>query len=300
MSTVDDLALWDAALYTEKLIKQDSLKRAWTPYILKSGKPTKYGYGWGILSLAGHRVIEHGGGINGFTCDGVRLPDDRVYVAILTNRDSGTGDLGHRIASLVVGAPYGEPVAIKLAPEAMGKYVGVYESREKEEFVILKQGDKLILQHPAFGGVEIKPISETEFFLELLPAARVIFSKDASGKISGFVMSASIAPDEEAKRTDRPLPKPKEAAAVDPAIYDQYAGDYELAPNFLITISKEGNKLMGQATGQPKVELIPQSTTRFHIAVVNADIEFTLDAAGKATGLTLIQGGQKLVAKKVK
>ncbi len=300
VSTVDDLALWDAALYTEKLVKSVSLKRAWTPYTLKSGKPTKYGYGWGMLSLAGRRAIEHGGGINGFTCDAVRLPDDRVYVAILTNRDSGTGDLGHRIASLAVGASYREPVAIKLPSEALDKYVGVYESREKEEFVILRQGDKLILQHPLFGGIEIKPKSETEFFFELLPAASVTFSKDAGGKITGFVMSASIAPDEEAKKTDRPLPKPKEAAAVDPAIYDHYTGDYELAPNFIITISKEGSKLMGQATGQPKVELIPQSNIRFHIAAVNADIEFTIDTAGKATGLTLFQGGQKLPAKRVK
>ncbi|MEW6207172.1 MAG: serine hydrolase [Acidobacteriota bacterium] len=300
MSTVDDLALWDAALYAEKLVKQESLKRAWTPYILKSGKPTKYGYGWGILSIAGRRAIEHGGGINGFTCDGVRLPDDRVYVAVLTNRDSGTGDIGHRIAALAVGASLREPVAIKLPAEALDKYVGVYESSEKQEFIVRRQGDKLILQHPLFGGVEIKPVSETEFFLEPLPASRVVFSKDASGRITGFVMSASIAPDEEAKKTIRPLPKPKEAASIDPAIYDNYTGDYELAPNFVITISREGNKLMGQATGQPKVELVPQSSTKFHIAVVNAEIEFTLDAQGKATGLTLIQGGQKMQAKRVK
>jgi CubicO group peptidase (beta-lactamase class C family) len=300
MSTVDDLALWDAALYTEKLVKQSSLKRAWTPYTLKSGKPTKYGYGWAMVSIAGHRAIEHGGGINGFTCDGVRLPDDRVYVAVLTNRDSGTGDIGHRIAALAVGASLGKPVAIKLSQEALDKYVGVYESSDKQEFVVRRQGDHLTIQHPLFGGVEIRPMSETEFFLEVSPSSRITFSKDASGRVTGFVMSVSIAPDEEAKRTDRPLPKPKEAAAVDPMIYDNYAGDYQLAPNFVITISREGNKLMGQATGQPKFELVPRSNTRFHIAVVNAEIEFTLDAEGKATGLTLTQGGQKMEAKRVK
>jgi hypothetical protein len=191
-------------------------------------------------------------------------------------------------------------VAIKLPQEALDKYVGVYESREKEEFVIRRQDDKLTLQHPLFGGIEIKPMSETEFFIEVLSSSRIKFSKDASGKITGFVMSGSIAPDEEAKKTDRPLPKPKEAAKVDPMIYDNYAGDYELAPNFIITISREGNKLMGQATGQPKVELTPQSDTKFRIAIVNAEIEFAVDAGGKATGLTLTQGGQKMEAKRVK
>ena len=51
-STVDDLARWDASLYTEKLLKKASLERAWTPYVLKDGKPTGYGYGWGVVDAA--------------------------------------------------------------------------------------------------------------------------------------------------------------------------------------------------------------------------------------------------------
>ncbi|MGH8598969.1 MAG: serine hydrolase, partial [Gammaproteobacteria bacterium] len=93
ISTVDDLALWDAALYTDKIVKQESLKRAWKAFPLNDGRPAKYGYGWGLSTMEGHPAIGHGGGINGFTCDALRLPDDRVYVAILTNRDAGTGNL---------------------------------------------------------------------------------------------------------------------------------------------------------------------------------------------------------------
>jgi CubicO group peptidase (beta-lactamase class C family) len=113
MSRVDDLAIWDAALYTEKLIKQQSIKRAWTPYTLKDGKPTKYGYGWGISSIGGHRAITHSGGIHGFSTVGLRLPDDRVYVAILTNRQLGLGDLGQKVAAIAVGASLDEPAANK-------------------------------------------------------------------------------------------------------------------------------------------------------------------------------------------
>lgn len=63
-STVDDLALWDNVLYTEKLLKQESLQRAFTSYRLNDGSETGYGYGWAILEYKGHRLIEHGGGIN--------------------------------------------------------------------------------------------------------------------------------------------------------------------------------------------------------------------------------------------
>ena len=94
-STVDDLARWDASLYTEKLLKKASLDRAWTPYVLKNGKATGYGYGWGVSTLRGRRAISHGGGIFGFSTYAVRLPDERVYVAVLCNSDSPSADPGY-------------------------------------------------------------------------------------------------------------------------------------------------------------------------------------------------------------
>jgi tetratricopeptide (TPR) repeat protein len=87
---------------------------------------------------------------------------------------------------------------------------------------------------------------------------------------------------------------------VDPAVYDAYAGAYEIAPNFILTVTREGDKLMGQATGQPKVGLDPVSETQFVIAVVNASITFEKDSAGKVTGLVQLQGGQTIKAKKIK
>ncbi len=299
MSTVDDLALWDAALYTEKLVKQESLKRAWTPYVLSSGKPTKYGYGWIISSVEGHRIIEHGGSINGFTTNAVRLPDDRVFVAILTNRDSGTGELGYKLAALAVGKRYKEAVATKLPPEALDKYIGVYQLNEKEDYVILKENDKLFLQHPVFGKVEILPLSETEFFIGERPASRINFIKGDSGQIISLVLRLGIAPDEEARKTDKPLPKPKEAVAVDPASYDGHAGEYELAPGLTITLTREENKLIAEATGRSKVELFPESGTKFFIKAVNAPHR-ALTATGQAASLILYQGGRKLSAKKIR
>jgi CubicO group peptidase (beta-lactamase class C family) len=67
LSTVDDLALWDTALYTDKLVKQASLQKAWTPYVLKDGGTTNYGFGWSKLQYDGRTLIEHGGGIHGFS-----------------------------------------------------------------------------------------------------------------------------------------------------------------------------------------------------------------------------------------
>jgi D-alanyl-D-alanine carboxypeptidase len=299
ISSVDDLAKWDAALYTEKLVKQDSLKRAWAPYVLKNGRQTNYGYGWGISTLQGQRMITHGGGINGFTCDAVRLPDARVYVAILTNRNGGVGNLAQKLAIMTSGKEWREPVAVKLPVAALDKLTGVYQLNEKEEVVVTRQNEALFVEMPRRGKQEVLPLSEAEFFLKLQPSARVSFQRQENGTVSALLIRAGFGPDDEAKRTDKPLSAPKTAVTVDPAVYDRYVGEYELAPNFILTITKENNKLMGQATGQPKFELTPESEMKFSIVQVGAQIEFTVES-GKATQLILNQGGRTLPAKKIK
>jgi CubicO group peptidase (beta-lactamase class C family) len=89
--TVEDLQKWDAALYTEKLLKKASLDRMWTVEKLNNGTPNKanYGFAWEINSVNGHRVIEHGGAWQGFTTYIARYVDDRLTVVALTNLDSG-------------------------------------------------------------------------------------------------------------------------------------------------------------------------------------------------------------------
>ena len=202
MSTVDDLAKWDAALYTEKLVKQESLKRAWTSYKLNNGKLTNYGYGWAIGTLEGMPMIGHGGGINGFTCYAIRLPEAHIYVAVLTNREADPGEVTKKLAVLASGKKWTEP-------------------------------------------------------------------------------------------------KPQPGVTLSEAVLERYVGEYQLAPNFSITITREGNVLMAQATGQSKFPLTAEGPTKFSFAPAGVQIEFVVEG-DKATQLTLHQGGRATPAKKIK
>ncbi len=74
------------------------------------------------------------------------------------------------------------------------------------------------------------------------------------------------------------------AAAVDTKVYDAYVGEYEIAPGFVLTITREGNSLMSQATGQAKVEIFPESETTFFLRVVDAKVTFVKDPQGRVTG----------------
>ena len=83
--------------------------------------------------------------------------------------------------------------------------------------------------------------------------------------------------------------------AVDVAadVLERYAGRYELTPQFVIEVTREGGILYAQATGQPRFRLFAASPTRFFLRVVEAEVEFTTDAAGNVTGLVLHQGGRE-------
>jgi CubicO group peptidase (beta-lactamase class C family) len=100
-----DLAKWDAALYTEKLLKRSSLDRMWTVFPLNDGKPNpgKYGFAWRIDAINGHRLIEHAGAWQGFTAFIARYVDDGLTVVVLTNLDSdhsNPGKIAHGVAGL--------------------------------------------------------------------------------------------------------------------------------------------------------------------------------------------------------
>jgi CubicO group peptidase (beta-lactamase class C family) len=99
--TVYDMAKWDAALYTEKLLKRASLAQMWTPVKLNNGKTQAYGFGWGFADVNGHHVIEHGGAWQGFTTYIARYVDDKLTVIVLTNRaGADPGRVAHGIAAL--------------------------------------------------------------------------------------------------------------------------------------------------------------------------------------------------------
>jgi len=200
---------------------------------------------------------------------------------------------------LTVGKPYREPTVINLAPSALDNYIGVYQLNEKEEAIVRREGEKLFVSFPDAGKTEINPSSETEFFIKD-SRSRLNFTRNAAGLVTGFVLTGSSGPDQEATKTSKPLPAERQAIVLDRAVYDGYVGEYEIAPSFSIAITKEGSKLMAQATGQPKLEIFPESRTKFFVKEVAVQIEFVVDGVGKATSLVLYQGGRQLPAKKIK
>jgi len=118
-STVDDLYLWDQALYTEKVLPASARDQMFTPRL------SNYGFGWGIrkdrigFDKAERLMIGHGGGINGFNTQLTRIPEDRHLVVLLNN--TGTTNLNAMVTG-VIDLLYGRTPAAPRKPVARALY----------------------------------------------------------------------------------------------------------------------------------------------------------------------------------
>jgi D-alanyl-D-alanine-carboxypeptidase/D-alanyl-D-alanine-endopeptidase len=98
-----------------------------------------------------------------------------------------------------------------------------------------------------------------------------------------------------AKLTPR---KVHQEVKVDPKLFDAYVGHYELQPGVAAEIKRQGNNLFIQLTGQPQLQLVPESETEFFLREVDAQVAFTKEADGKVSRLVIHQGGRDMPARK--
>ena len=95
-------------------------------------------------------------------------------------------------------------------------------------------------------------------------------------------------------------PKVRKPIRVDPKTFDACVGEYQLTPDFSITISRQGDRFFAQATGQRQLEIFPETETKFYLQAVDAQITFVKDEKGQVTHLVLHQNEADLQGKKVK
>lgn len=103
-STVLDLYKWDRALYTTTILSKKSIDAAFTPIKFDWSANIKYGYGWGIENIHGHKTVGHGGGINGFSTVIIRAIEEDAAIIILSNDDTAdqVGKTGKELLELIL------------------------------------------------------------------------------------------------------------------------------------------------------------------------------------------------------
>jgi CubicO group peptidase (beta-lactamase class C family) len=300
-STVGDMVKWDAGLRNGRILTRESLDKMFTPY------KEKYGYGWMVDTLYGHQLAMHGGGIEGFVCDFARFLDQPFCVMVFSNnQDASAEKVAMGLVAIANGQPYDVPVRKTPAavdPNSLTDFVGAYQVSPEIFRTVMREGDSLFVQRTGGDRRRLHPEGKDKFYYENDNAITLTFVRDASGKVTDQVIHQNgrdqKCPRVEGEQADKLLAA-QTAVAVDPAVYDKLAGDYELAPGFVLTIRRNGNSIMTQATGQSEVEIFPKSETEYFLKVVDAQISFVKDGNGAVTSLVLHQGGRDMPAKKIK
>ena len=323
-STVRDLFRWDRALYDGATpFGEMATKELWfTPGL------QDYAYGWHVAETRigddgpSVRVIEHGGGINGFSTAFRRYPENGNTVIVIDNAEGNSGAVADQIARVLydqpVEAPRPEIARVLLSTfEEQGADAGIAEYRRlrgeapdaydfsepqlnRLGYHFLEKGDTgtaiavfglNVEQYPdAFNtydslGEAYREAGQIDLAIENYRRSVELNPGNANGRRALAEMGVQL---EEAEGLTLPV-----------ETLERYVGDYEIQPGFVLTVTREGTRLFTQATGQPRFEIFAQSETRFYVKEFPAQLEFVVEGEGPAGSVVLFQGGRETPAKRV-
>jgi CubicO group peptidase (beta-lactamase class C family) len=319
-STVEDLYKWDRALETEKVLTQKSKDLMFKPGM------SNYGYGFVMgemeIGKTGKKVkiIGHGGGINGFNTLITRLPESGSLVVLLGNVEGiqKLNDITAGAVAVINGQPYEKP-KYSIADTLFKTYGkdGIAAAVKQYRDLKSSKGGDYDFSEPQLNtlGYRLMALGKTKDALEIFKLNVEMFPNgfnayDSLGEaylangnkelaLQNYRKSVELNPDNEnGKNAIKRIETGEPAVGAD--VLGNYVGEYQLAPNFVLTVTVENGKLFTQATGQQKVEVTPDGKDVFVLRAAGAKLTFQRDESGKVTGLVLNQGGRDLPAPKIK
>ena len=317
-STVEDLYLWDQALYTDKLLTPQSKEMMYKPFL------EDYAYGW-VVRKASFKVndqpipiIAHGGGINGFSTNIVRFPNEKHLIVLLDNTGGAVGRLTEKIGRILYDQPYEMPKqsiasVLEKTMSEKGIVAAVAEYRElkakQSETYDFIEDELNGLGYRLMGTGKLKEALEVfKLNVEAYPQSFNTYDSLAEAymnmqqrdlAIQNYKKSLELNPkNTNATNMLKKLEAP--ATKVDATAFDAYVGEYELAPGFVLRVWRDGEKFMTQATGQNEIEIFAEPDGSFSPRTFPAKLTFIKDADGKVTSVKLTQGGRETIGKKIK
>lgn len=171
LSNVSDLYKWHQALYLCKLVKKETLEKAFTSFKLDNGQLAEYGHGWFIKDWKGSRTIGHGGAIDGFRSWEIYFPEQDIFLTALFNSDNDSFfNLFDDITSLIVGKSLQTAFKdLKIDDAVLNNYVGTYTLSDfpSESIKIYKKDNKLLasISNGSGNNMSLLAQSQTLFYL---------------------------------------------------------------------------------------------------------------------------------------
>jgi len=263
ISTVNDLAKYDAAIDRQLFLKKATLEEMWTPTRSNKGRTLPYGLGWFVQQQRGLKLVWHYGYLPDlYSTLILKVPEKGITFILLANSDALS------------------------SPFRLGRG-DVRDSAFASSFLrtfVFEDIYKVKLAEPDW------TLSNKDFQNSL---ARL--EKRSNGYKYEYEASSRKAI---FNWLDTRRAEAHREIKLDRKIYAAYVGQYQVGANPAFTILDEGGRLMRQ--GRTKIELFPESETRFFAKAVDALFIFVKDEKGQITQLKIRQGENELIANRVK
>ncbi|HVS19167.1 MAG TPA: serine hydrolase domain-containing protein [Planctomycetota bacterium] len=296
-SNVLDLARWlslqlgRGEFEGRRVLPEEVLRESWTQQI-QIGGGVGYGLGWFLRDWEGHRVVEHGGNIDGFAAQIAFLPDDDLGFALLTNVSATP--LQMLSMDLVWESLLGEVSEEREVDPTdrapyLGRYIANFASFHDAVFEVLEQGGKLAVDVPGQMTFTLKePDSEGRWVFEITDQVKVTFQRDAQGHVVGLTMLQN------GLTFEVPREGVETQAEIDLEDAQRFLGDYK-HPAFEkpLAVSIQNQRLAIAIPGQMVCDLHAPDAEGRRVFRVNEKIHvvFDEDSDGSVLGLTFVERG---------
>jgi CubicO group peptidase (beta-lactamase class C family) len=262
ISTVTDLAKYDVALDHHILLKKKTQEEVWTPTVSTEGGILPYGLGWFVQNYRGLKLVWHYGYWPTFSALILKVPERNVTLILLANSDG-------------LSAPFSYPFGLGAGDVTWSAFACAF------------------MRLFVFEDLYKKALTSPDWKLSPGELSHQIQKLDEAYQYKGELRAYYAMQRYLASRRAWSRPETK----LDPIVFDEYVGQFELYPDNIITISNERGKLMMQRTGEEKVELFPESATEFFTKTTGVQIAFIRGKPGQVTYMVFYQYGPRQARK---
>ena len=326
-STVEDLYKWDQALYTTSILPKEYMTMYFKPHI-PGFDNLHYAYGWIVgyakigKSTDSIYAMGHGGGINGFNTNISRTTSNNSLVVLLNNTGRAPlNDMTKAILGIMHGKEYDMPKksvadAVLAVIEAKGIEAGLshYKSIKESENYSLSENEMNTIGYQLMESDKVEEANKVfQLIIKEFPTSSNAYDSFGEslmklGKndlaIKNCRKSVALNPNNQngidsLKNFGDDISDLVKEVKVSNAVLETYIGKYELQPGFILSVTREGNQLKTQATGQPVFDIFPKSENEFYLKVVDAQLAFNKNDAGDIDSVTLFQGGREMIGKRI-
>jgi len=279
----------------------------------------RVGLGWHIVKGKNGDVIWHNGGTGGYRTFAGFVKETGTGVVVMTNSTTGADDIGFYLLNPDSKLQFTKPGFVYVLRKTID------EKGIKEAWIVYNDITKNKKAEFDFNEANINSLGYAyiennidaalavfKMNIELYPNSWNVYDSYGEALLKNGQKDSAIVYYKKSIQMnpgntngikilkDNGVEYQVEDIIVPETILDTYLGTYELSPGFEIVITRQGNQLFGQATGQAIFELFAKSNTEFYLKVVAAQINFNLNDEKVVDSMTLLQNGQEIKGKKIK